>query len=76
MTESIARLVLALTGMVFAFLIPFASHRTYLLLLSRRTREEIRTPWPEDTLPRVTVQLPMYNESTVATRVIEEPRKI
>jgi cellulose synthase/poly-beta-1,6-N-acetylglucosamine synthase-like glycosyltransferase len=71
MTESIARLVLALTGLVFAFLIPFASHRAHLLLLSRRSREEIRTPWPENALPRVTVQLPMYNESAVAARVID-----
>lgn len=71
MTEPIARLVLALTGLVFAFLIPFALHRTHLLLLSRRARPEVRTPWPEDTLPCVTVQLPMYNEHAVAARAID-----
>ena len=71
MTEPIAVLVLVLTAGVFAFLIPFASHRTHLLLLSRRAREEIRDPWPEDDLPVVTVQLPMYNERAVAERAID-----
>jgi len=71
MTEPIAYLVLGATAAVFSFLIPFASHRSYLLLLSRRPRREIRYPWAEDRLPRVTVQLPMYNESAVAARVID-----
>ncbi len=71
MTEPISLTVLALTAGVFAFLIPFASHRTYLLFLSRRPRPEIREAWPEDRLPRVTVQLPMYNERAVAARAID-----
>lgn len=71
MTDLPAYLTLALTASVFAFLIPFAMHRSWLLFLSRREREEIRSEWPEDRLPRVTVQLPMYNEREVAARVID-----
>lgn len=71
MSEPIALLVLGATASVFAFLIPFASHRTHLLFLSRRTREEFRTPWPESELPTVTVQLPIYNERAVAARVVD-----
>jgi len=72
MSDQAAILVLTATAGVFAFLIPFASHRSYLLLLSSRCRrEEVREPCPEDELPRVTVQLPMYNERAVAERVID-----
>ena len=71
MPDTAAVVVLILTALIFAFLIPFAAHRTHLLLLSRRSREEVRTPWPEGTLPRVTVQLPMYNEYAVAGRAID-----
>ena len=71
MSDPTAILVLGATALVFAFLIPFATHRTHLLLLSRRARKEIRDPWPDDTLPRVTVQLPMYNEYAVAGRAID-----
>ena len=71
MSEPIALLVLGATAGVFAFLIPFAFHRTYLLLLSRRKRGEVRTRWPESELPAVTVQLPIYNERAVATRVVD-----
>ena len=71
MSEPSAVLVIALTALVFAFLIPFAAHRTHLLLLSRRQRQEIRAPWPEASLPMVTVQLPMYNEYAVAGRAID-----
>lgn len=71
MSEPSAVLVIALTALVFAFLIPFAAHRTHLLLLSRRQRYEIRAPWPDASLPLVTVQLPMYNEYAVAGRAID-----
>jgi cellulose synthase/poly-beta-1,6-N-acetylglucosamine synthase-like glycosyltransferase len=71
MTNLIAMIVLAATAAVFAFLIPFAIHRSYLLVLASRARDEIRDPWPEEDLPRVTVQLPMYNERAVAVRVID-----
>jgi cellulose synthase/poly-beta-1,6-N-acetylglucosamine synthase-like glycosyltransferase len=71
MPDSVAVLVLTLTAGVFAFLIPFASHRTWLLVRSRRRRSEIREPMPEMELPRVTVQLPMYNERAVAQRAVD-----
>jgi len=71
MTDQVAVLVLVLTGGVLAFLLPFASHRTYLLLLSRRVRNEIREPWPEEALPHVTIQLPVYNERHVVARLID-----
>ncbi len=71
MTESLAVLVLILTALVFAVLIPFASHRSFLLLQARRRRSEIREPVRECELPVVTVQLPMYNERTVAARVVD-----
>jgi len=71
MSNQAAVLVLIAIAGVFAFLIPFASHRSYLLWLSRRGRNELREPWPEDELPLVTVQLPMYNERAVAQRVID-----
>ena len=71
MPEIVSLLVLALTAGVFAFLIPFASHRTFLLLLSRRRRAENRDAWPESDLPRVTVQLPVYNERHVIERLID-----
>lgn len=71
MTDLQAYFILALTAGVFAVLIPFATHRSWLLLMSRRNRREIRSDWPESSLPRVTVQLPMYNEREVAGRVID-----
>jgi len=71
MPEAIAILVLVLTAGVFAFLIPFASHRTHLLLLSRRPRSARRDPWPEAELPRVTIQLPVYDERHVVERLVD-----
>lgn len=71
MTDFQAYAILALTAAVFAVLIPFATHRSWLLLMARRKRSEIRRAWPQDALPRVTVQLPMYNEREVAGRVID-----
>lgn len=71
MPDTLAILVLALTASVFAFLIPFASHRTWLLGQSRRSRSENREPVAADRLPRVTVQLPMYDERAVAARIVD-----
>ncbi len=71
MIEPLAVLVLALTACVFAVLIPFASHRTFLLVQSHRRRNEIRRPFSDTELPVVTVQLPMFNERSVAARVVD-----
>ncbi|MFQ5536129.1 MAG: glycosyltransferase [Gemmatimonadota bacterium] len=66
-----AWLILVLTAGVLGLLLPFASHRTHLLFLSRRKRKATRVPWPEEELPRVTVQVPLYNERGVVERVVD-----
>lgn len=71
MQAAVAYGTLILTGIVLALLLPFALHRTYLLILSRRRREEVRDPWPESALPHVTIQLPIYNEIHVVERLID-----
>ena len=71
MSNIAALLVMALTVGVLAFLIPFAFHRTLLLVLSGRNRFEHGSPWPEQQLPHVTVQLPIYNERHVVSRLID-----
>lgn len=71
MSHTVALLVIVLTLGVLAFLVPFAFHRTLLLLLSTRSRSEHVTPWPEEQLPHVTVQLPIYNERNVVGRLID-----
>jgi len=50
----------------------YGAHRYFLVLLYYRVRS--KTPRPAghfDELPRVTIQLPMYNEQFVARRIIE-----
>ena len=76
MTSVLAYAVLVLTGGVLLFLLPFASHRTYLLWLAHRGpgREgpaPERGPWPAAELPRVTIQLPVYNEAAVVERLVD-----
>ena len=49
----------------------FGLHRVWLVLRFRwGSRAELGRPFAEDELPFVTVQLPLYNERTVAARVI------
>ncbi len=57
-------------GAVLALLVPFATHRTLLLWLSRRERRPRSERW-EGPLPVVTVQLPVYNERGVVARLID-----
>ncbi len=71
MPEALAYITLFVTAGVLALLLPFALHRTYLLWLSRRARWAIRDPWPESELPRVTIQLPVYNEVHVIGRLLD-----
>lgn len=71
MLDILAVLAVTLTGIVLALLIPFASHRIWLVGRSRRTWSERRDPLPDDRLPRVTVQLPMYDEQAVARRAVD-----
>jgi cellulose synthase/poly-beta-1,6-N-acetylglucosamine synthase-like glycosyltransferase len=52
----------------------YGLHRWYLLWLFRKHRDAGAAPpdrFPDDALPTVTVQLPMYNERYVARRLIE-----
>lgn len=52
----------------------YGVHRSVLLCLYLRHRREHRAPsgrFPDDELPSLTVQLPMFNEMNVARRLIE-----
>ncbi len=69
MPQWLAWFVLALTALALAVLLPFALHRTWLVLLARRRRPPV-FPW-DGPLPVVTVQLPVYNEAGVVTRLID-----
>ena len=71
MPEALAYITLFVTAGVLALLLPFALHRTYLLWLSRRERSVVREPLPESQLPRVTIQLPVYNEVHVIGRLVD-----
>src|SRR4051812_12392791 len=51
----------------------YGFHRYVLLYLYRKYKHNTYTPQAEflaDRLPRITIQLPMYNEDVVAQRVI------
>ncbi len=55
----------------------YGLHRYFIVYLFLRHRHKTPTPVGHFTeLPRVTVQLPMYNEETVARRIIEETARI
>ncbi len=68
----------ALCVLYFAVLMglsAFGLHRLHLVLLCRRNRARIvsaqlTSPMEERELPRVTIQLPLFNESTVAIRLL------
>lgn len=57
---------------LLAALAAFGAHRWFLLTLYwRHRRREPRAPEPLDPLPRVTVQLPIFNELYVVERLID-----
>ena len=68
--DYLAHTIIGLSLAVLALLLPFAFHRTHLLLLSRRPGPALPREWT-GSWPRVTVQLPLYNEAPVARRVID-----
>ena len=70
MPEALAYAIVGLSVAVLVLLLPFAFHRTHLLLLSRRPEPELPRKWTGP-WPRVTVQLPLYNEAPVAVRVMD-----
>jgi cellulose synthase/poly-beta-1,6-N-acetylglucosamine synthase-like glycosyltransferase len=76
-TNTLARLVIAAYLAVLTVICIYGAHRYFLVLLYYRVRN--RVPTPAGTfaeLPRVTVQLPMYNERYVAERIIEHACQI
>jgi cellulose synthase/poly-beta-1,6-N-acetylglucosamine synthase-like glycosyltransferase len=71
----------AATALTLLLLIPFAAHRLRLLRLASRAPAAPEVTW-EGPLPRVTVQLPVYNEAGVVERLLdgaaslEHPREL
>jgi cellulose synthase/poly-beta-1,6-N-acetylglucosamine synthase-like glycosyltransferase len=72
MGSQAASAVLALYYLILAVLAFYGVHRLVLVVEYLRTRNR-KAPRPPDPVewPRVTVQLPLYNEMYVATRLIE-----
>ncbi len=63
---------------VLLLLSGYGLHRLHLVMLCRRHRATIAAvaahagePMADDTLPMVTIQLPIFNESTVVARLLE-----
>ena len=70
MSHGLAVSILVVGAVVLAGLLPFAAHRTFLLRASRRARRPRFDAW-SGPLPRVTVQLPVFNERAVIERLID-----
>jgi cellulose synthase/poly-beta-1,6-N-acetylglucosamine synthase-like glycosyltransferase len=69
--------VLALYFFVLVILATYGWHRYYLVYLYMRYKDQQPVPAGEfDTLPTVTIQLPLYNEMYVADRLIERVCRI
>ena len=66
--------VLVVAGGTLVLLVPFSFHRIYLILTAGRERPE-EERWGKE-LPRVTVQLPVYNEESVVKRLIDAAAKL
>jgi cellulose synthase/poly-beta-1,6-N-acetylglucosamine synthase-like glycosyltransferase len=64
-------LVLATYFFVLVILAVYGWHRYFLVYLYMKNKDRHPTPMGMDTLPRVTVQLPIYNEMYVADRLID-----
>lgn len=60
----------------------YGLHRSHLVLTCLRFRKRLRemskdpAALPDAELPQVTIQLPLYNEATVATRLLEHVARI
>jgi hypothetical protein len=67
-------LLFALYGLVLLILCCYGAHRAHLAIqcvrYERRLSRREATPELPSKLPRVTIQLPLYNEATVARRLI------
>ena len=74
MTSLPETLILVFYFFVLSILAIYGWHRYYLVYLYMKNRDKApdrRTPPPLQTLPRVTIQLPIYNEMYVADRLID-----
>ena len=72
MESTFLHLFLAFYYLILGCLAFFGLHRLALLALYYRSaRKGETTPPPPDSWPYVTVQLPLYNEMYVATRLID-----
>jgi cellulose synthase/poly-beta-1,6-N-acetylglucosamine synthase-like glycosyltransferase len=70
--ETVEKTLVGVFGFVMVMVCLYGLHRYHLVYLyykHRRNRPVLRSRW--EVLPRVTIQLPMYNERYVAQRVIE-----
>jgi cellulose synthase/poly-beta-1,6-N-acetylglucosamine synthase-like glycosyltransferase len=63
--------LLALHLIVWGLLAAYGIHRLHLLRLFRRRDRAAPRPAPPETWPRVTIQLPVYNERYVAERLLD-----
>ena len=69
LTES---LLIGLYFSLFLLLAVFGFHRLLMVVLYLRHRKPVQTPSvPREALPRVTIQLPLFNEMYVAERLID-----
>ena len=65
-------LILVLYFFVLSILAIYGWHRYYLVYLYTKHKDQAPAPLPElSTLPRVTVQLPIFNDMYVADRLID-----
>jgi cellulose synthase/poly-beta-1,6-N-acetylglucosamine synthase-like glycosyltransferase len=75
MTSPAETLILVLYFFVLSILAIYGWHRYYLVYLYMKNRDKAPNPAlpppPLATLPRVTIQLPIYNEMYVADRLID-----
>src|ERR671914_2113770 len=64
-------LILVLYFFVLSILAIYGWHRYYLVYLYMKNKDRVPQPLPlPATLPRVTIQLPIFNEMYVADRLI------
>jgi cellulose synthase/poly-beta-1,6-N-acetylglucosamine synthase-like glycosyltransferase len=70
--ENLNAYVVMLYFLVLSILAIFGAHRYFMVYLYYKNKKAVPKPEREfDKLPRVTIQLPMYNEMYVAERLID-----
>lgn len=76
--QGLASMLIVFVGLYFAVLLllcTYGLHRAHLVFLLWRHRAKVHAacqllPGPEGELPTVTIQLPLYNEATVVSRLL------